>query len=112
MAVRANQARRSLRRRVNWPTSAEMQSIEKAAQRAQERLTIRQAAIAKVKPEYESIERRIAELAAKAIAANDAINQLNAKCAAELQEVNVEYNQAVSNSAVSKRSEFRNRPCV
>jgi ATP-dependent protease ClpP protease subunit len=60
----------------------------------QRRRLAREAAIARVRPEYNAIERRIAPLVAKGVAANNAINNLTAQCNAELQQVDHEYRQA------------------
>jgi ATP-dependent protease ClpP protease subunit len=76
-----------------------------AIQRQREREAVEQAkrsvaqrnAYAQVKPQLDSIERRMAELAARAVANQNAINDLNARCNLEIQQINAEYQQTVNN---------------
>lgn len=60
------------------------------------RMLAKQAAIVRIKPEYDAIERRIAGLLAQGGAASDTINTLTAQCNRELQQIDYEYRQALA----------------
>jgi ATP-dependent protease ClpP protease subunit len=80
------------------------------------RFLARQSAIAVVKPEWEAIEHRIAELLPKAAANADAVKNLNAQCNSELLQIENEYQQALAiaryqadpAAAVARALEVRN----
>ena len=62
----------------------------------QQRHIIRQNAVAQITPQLDSMERRMAELTARAIADQNTINDLTARCNQELQQISLEYQQAIS----------------
>jgi hypothetical protein len=76
----------------------------------------KEAAIARIRPEYNALERQIVPLLAKGVAVQNALNDLTAQCNSELQQVDFEYRQAVilaqyqadPNLATARAIEVRN----
>jgi len=71
---------------------------EQQALRQRQLQIAKQNAIAQIKPQWDSIEGRIAELVAKAVADDNVIADLTAKCNQEIQLINLDYQQAVINA--------------
>jgi len=78
-------------------TVASQRRREREAIEQTQRAIARRNAIVDAKPQLDSIEHRIAELAARAVANQNAINDLTARCNEELQQINAEYQQTVNN---------------
>jgi hypothetical protein len=86
------------------------------AMRRQQLLAARAIAIARIKPELDVMERRIAELASKSAAAENAIPELNVSYHREVWQISVEHEQALAiaryqrdpNAAIARATEVTN----
>lgn len=76
-------------------TVARQKERELEAVEQSKRLIARQNAISEIKPQWDNIERHVAELSARAVANGNAIADLTAKSNQELQQINIDYLRAV-----------------